>query len=369
MNRSQRMRVAQSTLGRVDDLLSRGGTDIYSLQELAGITEATKGSNIGQAGRLYLEKAGLSELAAMKTLVTANKDSGAYRKAAESMRMAGLGDLVGDEDLTRKILSVKGKTVAGRVMGLVGNDIDEDARKRIMDVFSGQTDVKSFKEFEAYVGKGVDLNDFLSRMRTEGLDPRATLGIFSGDDVPKTKPVETTSSVRKQVQERIAVKSKREMLEAKIGKDYALKMTGFGEGVEYERWEQQQVEKDEEGLLLYTKEARKDKLKERFHSEKAMPMITDFMNRAVKAGTEKTQEQREDEAGKQVAPGNLVDASKDMTAASKSFLTSVESFSKAVNRMEGLSGRPSGPQTSFAGGTGPMLTQRDVKKMALGRNY
>jgi len=346
MTQSQRMKVAATSMGKIDNLLSRGGTDIYSLQELAGITEATKGLKIGYAGKLLLEKSGTPMMAAMQEVLSGKQDTDSYKKAAESLKNVGLGALIGEEDALSGVITSKKQTVANRIMGLIGNSITSADREKVNKIAKGDVNINSRDDFLKYMGDTVGARDFLSRAADEDVQGEVLLR-FLGNKKPSKIGDLSIDGKRSGQQRKQAVQSARELKEAKEGEQTWLDITGFGKGAMFDSWSSGQYETNP-GLMMYNEKERKKALKQSWIKEEMMPFNAEFMEKTSNAAVDKTQEQREQESGRQQAPGSLIDPSKDLAAAAKifgssikeDFVKSVANFGEAVDKMNSLSSKP-----------------------------
>lgn len=376
MTKSQRMRVATSTAEGVNTLLSRGGTDIYSLQELAGITEAVRGTGVSQSGRIYLEKAGLNEMTAMRALLGDPK-SEAYRRAQASLTEVGLGDLVGRKDVIRELIGVKTGTVMKRIMGL-GTEFSQKERQYAIDVFSGREKVNSFDEFIEGMDKigGKGANELRSRAATENLMLRSVFSLLQGKTVEGTEIDKQTALNRFYAAEKMTIGDERKFLESKTGRDAILK------AMDFERWKETQ-RINNEALLMSADPKTKSKaraflelsdddLKKRFMDTVAPSVETEYMRNVVKKSLgEDEYKKRVEEAARQMAPGDLVDVTKDFSSATSIFDKSVrESFAKSVDilansvkSIEGLTSRPDNAISSNLGMNAKDRFNMNVKLM------
>ena len=353
MTTSQKAKVGASAATNISNLLSRGGTDIYSLQELASITEATRGTTISQQGRINLEKAGLSEMSLMQDLL-GDESSSRYKRAAESLSRIGLGDLVGNKQAIKGILSAKGRTAAQRVMGL-GTQFTQEARDYIQGVFSGETKVNSFSDFESTLSKisKTSLNEFRARASTEKIPAEALFNVLQGKHIVGANLAPSVSRAVKAA--KISTQGEREFWESEQGRNKILSATG------YDAWEKQRAaaaaatlmpgsgaSPEEKYNAQWFQNATEEEKKQKFH-DSAQSRITQYIKSATAKEVYKEHTERTESAGKLQAPGAILDASKEFKSAAAvfgktvngDFKDAIKEFKSAVTEMNKLSSRAS----------------------------
>ena len=308
LSNSQKVKMAMNTVESVNDVMKRGGTDIYSMQELSSIREAVKGTSIGNAGVINLRGLDVAGMANLKTVRDAKKDSVEYKQAVENLNIQGLGDLVDNPDTINKIIKTKTLGTFNKIIGF-GTGVDKKDKSFLNDFLLGKKGEISISNLQKGMSK--DSFDALKqRASGAGINLESYLSLLSEGNVKKTSLESSTSEGRGVGAGKRALASETSFKEARKGQKILGDITG-------------QADKN-----------------------KAQSLMTEAVKQNMDANINKSQKQRQSEAASFSAPDSMIKAGAKFSSAagvfeksvSASFAPAIASFKAAVDSMVGKAG-------------------------------
>lgn len=295
---SQRVEVAKSTAAGWDKIMSEGGTDVFSLKEFSEIRKVM-GNKPGFETAVAWEKAGIEDVQLLKQLNENEEGSQEYKNAASALIKKGLiagegsdiskGSWAADKRKREAMINVKHTIPMDRMFAV--SSLTEGASQELRSWAAGDKDWSELKLSED------DIATAKLIMGNRGLTPESITAMTRGKTNLASGIDFSADPNRQTAKNKIAVEAEIKAEEAAKGKEF---MAGiFGDEDTYHK------------------------------------ATTQLMREGGRSAINKTQEERDKEAGQLMGPGSLIDAGKVFNAGADTFDKAVKDhFVKAVKSLE-----------------------------------